>query len=257
MKSFLLVPFLVASISAFPSDFQKNDSRIDNRIVGGRWMSIYDVPWQVSVQYNKAHICGGSIISDKYIVTAAHCTDGFSPNLFSVRVGTSFHEFGINYKVSSIYQHPKYFHWIMGYDISIIKLKTVLTFGLSVAPVSLPPSNTKWNPGTLVLITGWGKTHELSQLSSYFLQGVSVEISSEEYCKKIYGEYYITNRVLCAGVPEGGKSACQGDSGGPLVVGNVLAGIVSWGVGCARPGFPGVYTNVSAVRDFIEQITGI
>ncbi|EFA02791.1 serine protease P76 precursor [Tribolium castaneum] len=258
MKSFLLIVFLVATASAVPSYLRTNSLLPDGRIIGGSSISISSVPWQVSLQYYGSHICGGSIISAKYIVTAAHCTDGLTAAQLSIRAGTSSRGSGGQVSsVARIYQHSSYNSRTIDYDISILELSSSLTLGSNVSPVSLPSSSTSWNAGTSVLVTGWGTTSEGSSSLPSALQGVTVQIVSQSTCSSAYGSGSITGRMLCAGVTNGGKDACQGDSGGPLVVGNVLAGIVSWGAGCGRPSYPGVYSNVPALRSFIQQTTGI
>lgn len=89
------------------------------------------------------------------------------------------------------------------------------------------------------------------------LQAVEISIVDRKACKNAYPEVPVTERMICAGVPNGGKDSCQGDSGGPLISNNTLYGIVSWGYGCAEKGYPGVYGNVAALRKFIRQLTGI
>ncbi|XP_044256075.1 trypsin alpha-like [Tribolium madens] len=260
MKVFLLIVFLIATASAVPSYLRTNSLMPDGRIIGGSAISISSVPWQVSLQYYGSHICGASIISANYIVTAAHCTDSLTAGQLSIRAGTSTRGSGGQVSsVSKIYQHSSYNSKTVDYDISILQLSTALTLGSNVAPVSLPSSTTTWNAGTSVLVTGWGTTTEGSSSLPSALQGVTVQIVSEATCKSAYATMSssITSRMLCAGVTKGGKDACQGDSGGPLVVGNTLAGIVSWGAGCGRPSYPGVYSNVPALRSFIKQTTGI
>ena len=84
-----------------------------------------------------------------------------------------------------------------------------------------------------------------------------MDIVSPAACKAAYGAGSITERMLCAGVSGGGQDACQGDSGGPLAVGFLLGGIVSWGYGCGRLGYPGVYGNVAAMRDYIKETAGL
>lgn len=85
------------------------------------------------------------------------------------------------------------------------------------------------------------------------MQGTSLRIIDKGTCQKSYNELNITQRMLCAGAYSGGKDSCQGDSGGPLIVDNVLAGITSFGSGCGDPDFPGIYTNVAALRDYIDK----
>lgn len=181
-----------------------------------------------------------------------------SAGSLSIRAGTSTRGSGGQVvSVSKIYQHSSYNSRTIDYDISILQLSSPLTLNSKVAAVSLPSSSSSWNAGTSVLVTGWGTTTEGSSSLPSALQGVTVQLVSESSCKSAYGSSSITARMLCAGVTNGGKDACQGDSGGPLVVGSVLAGIVSWGAGCGRPSYPGVYSNVPSLRNFIKNTTGI
>lgn len=114
----------------------------------------------------------------------------------------------------------------------------------------------KVRKGLIATVTGWGTKTENGGVASV-LNVVNVPILDHNSCENAYGKGKITSRMLCAGFTSGGKDACQGDSGGPLALGNVLVGIVSWGYGCARPDYPGVYTNVASVRGYIREITGI
>ena len=128
-------------------------------------------------------------------------------------------------------------------------------FGLGVQPIALtsvePPA------GALAVVTGWGTLTPGGSLPLQ-LQAVEVNITSRAACNSAYAQYGgITVNMICAGVPEGGKDACQGDSGGPLVVGGKLVGIVSWGLSCALADYPGVYSNVASLIDFITETTGM
>jgi trypsin len=111
--------------------------------------------------------------------------------------------------------------------------------------------------GALSVVSGWGTLTPGGSLPSQ-LQAVEVDIISHEKCDSAYAGYGgITENMICAGVPVGGKDACQGDSGGPLVVGDLLVGIVSWGLSCALADFPGVYSNVATLKSFITNTTGV
>lgn len=141
---------------------------------------------------------------------------------------------------------------------SSTKVKEGKVHSISVnADPSIPNAN------NLVTVTGWGTTSEGGSLSN-ILQEVTVKYYSQESCKAIY-KSAVTDSIMCAGIPEGGKDACQGDSGGPLVISTstsssnknqsstalLLVGVVSWGIGCAEPNFPGVYTRTSHFADWI------
>ena len=108
-----------------------------------------------------------------------------------------------------------------------------------------------------VIVTGWGAL-KLGGQSPSQLQQVQVYIVDQEECSNIYRSFGgVSERMICAGVSKGDKDSCQGDSGGPLVSNGQLVGIVSWGVGCAAQGYPGVYSNVANLKNWVNSITGI
>jgi trypsin len=174
----------------------------------------------------------------------------------TIRFATSYLEYKCNVvEITSIHQHPDFDPQLGDYDISLLHVASPFRLSKHVAIIGLPSSTTSWPPGTSALVSGWGKITE-NGWSPLYLRSVTVQIISESSCKEAYGQS-ITSRMLCAGADDGGKGPCQGDSGGPLVIDNVLAGIVSWAKGCGREGYPGVYSNVPALRDYIKKITGI
>ncbi|KAL3441852.1 trypsin-like cysteine/serine peptidase domain-containing protein [Aspergillus insuetus] len=228
----------------------------EEAIVGGDEASIEEYPYQIQLLSNGRLICGGSIISNQYVVTAGHCTDGASASSLSIRAGSSSSSGGGTVvRVSSIAQHPDYDAATTNNDISILTLAEDLTFGSGIQAVDLPTSSALPTAGTTAIATGWGALQEGGSVSET-LQYVEVPIVSKSQCASDYqGFNEITESMVCAG--ESGKDACQGDSGGPLVADGVLVGITSWGNGCARPGYPGVYSSPAYFRDFIESVTGI
>ncbi|KAL6435780.1 hypothetical protein ACFW04_005576 [Cataglyphis niger] len=187
------------------------------RIIGGTSTTIDKHPYQVSVHYNNKLVCGGSIISKQWILTAAHCVYGGKLSLFKIRVASSYHdkEGTLIADIFSIIPHEWYDEDTYDYDVALIKLN--------------------------------GE-------SSKILQILKVPIIDQEVCQKIYIRHRIvTPNMLCAGYTIGEKDTCQGDSGGPLVYNSVQIGIVSWGAQCASAGYPGVYTRISAVRNWITK----
>jgi len=129
------------------------------------------------------------------------------------------------------------------------------TYGTGVQPISL--ASTEPADNALSVVSGWGTLSSGGSLPSQ-LQAVEVYITPHAECNADYAAYGgITDNMICAAVPGGGKDACQGDSGGPLVVGSQLVGIVSWGVGCAEADYPGVYSNVATLRSFVYDNTGV
>lgn len=174
-----------------------------------------------------------------------------------VRVGSSIvDEGGVVIDVAAIHQNPAFDYWALNNDISILELASEITFGDNSQPIALVDANVVVAAGTEAVVTGWGLLNEYDWDLSPQLQVVSVPIVSNADCNVAYnGE--VTDKMICAGVQEGGKDACQGDSGGPLVADGKLVGIVSWGYGCAHANYPGVYSNVSALRDYVTEITGL
>ncbi|CAO1393902.1 unnamed protein product [Diamesa tonsa] len=225
----------------------------DGKIVGGDLIQIQKVPYQVSLQYNGQHICGGSIVNNITIVTAAHCVSEFEANSLSIRAGSSLHSSGgVTKNVSKVFIHPQYNAELMDYDIAVLKLDTPLITSESIKSIALPEPNIKYPTGSLAYVSGWGLLTESSQTLTAELRGVVVPTIDRSICNKIYNGI-LSPRMLCAGYSIGGKDSCQGDSGGGLQIKGVLSGIVSFGQGCARIRIPGIYTSVSSVVSFIKS----
>ncbi|KAI4459635.1 polyserase-related [Holotrichia oblita] len=232
---------------------------LDGRIVGGSPVTIEDCPYQVSVLLLGSHRCGGAIISDRYVITAAHCFTIWPASWHTIRAGSSFHNSGGQVVgVNAIYNHPNFNRANLDFDISILHLSSPLSFGPAAAPIPLPTQNQYYSDDTPAVVSGWGALIE-NGTAPLQLQAVWVPIVNNVRCGALYEveEYDVTDSMLCAGYMSGGRDACQGDSGGPLVINGQLIGIVSWGEGCARANFPGVYASVSYSTSFITDITGI
>ncbi|XP_078252926.1 transmembrane protease serine 9-like [Rhinoraja longicauda] len=236
-------------------------TRTSSKIVGGTNAANGEWPWQVSLQIGR-HICGASIISDRWLISAAHCFR--SPNnpsrwqayMGSVQVGN-----GTSRNIRRIIIHPRYAVINANdYDVAVLELSNPLTFSSLIQPICLPSSEQVFPAGQQCAITGWGTLAYQGSLPN-ILQEADVKVIDDRTCRNIYRSL-ITGRMLCAGVLEGGVDSCQGDSGGPLSCREsagswFLAGIVSFGNGCALPDFPGVYTRVTAVRQWVQQQTGV
>jgi len=234
---------------------------IFSRIVGGDEAAPGSWPWQIELKYRGNQHCGGSIVSNRYIVTAAHCThDDPRPRRYEVVAGehnrfiNEGHEQAIT--VESIVEHPNYDPRTTDNDIAILKLSRPLEFGDRVSPICLPSGNDP-RPGQMCVTTGWGATQGTG--SDEVLRQVKVPFLPFDDCQEYY-DGVLTDAMFCAGYPEGEKDSCQGDSGGPLVCQDTtgywaLFGVTSWGYGCADAGHPGVYSRVTRLRSFIDANT--
>lgn len=232
-------------------------TQFHSRIVGGSSVLIEHFPWQVSMTYFRNHRCGGSIISAQFVLTAAHCTYRATRSAIGIRAGTSYRNSGgVQTLVKDVVEHPEYTSRSNDFDISIIRLANSLPFGPTIQPIAMASENSVLAPGSSVVISGWGDTTETKESAAYFLQYVSVPIVDSHVCVAAYQRHAaINSNMICAGFNGiGGKDACQGDSGGPMVYGKTLHGVVSFGIGCARPNYPGVYSKVAAYRPWIDEV---
>ncbi|CAH2292212.1 transmembrane protease serine 9 [Pelobates cultripes] len=234
-----------------------------NRIVGGSDAAKGEFPWQVSLRENNEHFCGATIISEKWLVSAAHCFNDFQdPAVWVAYIGTTFlsgSDSGtVKTSIKSIIKHPLYDPDTADYDVAVLELDSPLKFNKFTQPVCLPASTHIFTVGKKCIITGWGYLKEDNLVKPEVLQKATVALMDQTLCNSLYS-HVVTDRMLCAGYLEGRIDSCQGDSGGPLVCEEAsgkffLAGIVSWGVGCAEARRPGVYVRVSKVRNWIVEV---
>jgi len=250
-------------------------------IVGGTSVAITDHPYQVALLDNakgpatSSQFCGGSIRDALHIITAAHCVYNSplapgtvaAPSQIDVLAGTAdlrTESAGERPHVDAISYDPDYDDGIKAHDAAVLTLASPLVLGPSVQPVQIVDPGAV-AAGDAVFVTGWGDTDPNSNDPSDFpdvLQGVSVNVMSDAQCDSKYSVFGGIEGAyeICAAAA--GHDACQGDSGGPLVkafgsspADDRLAGIVSWGYGCADPHFPGVYTEVTepSIRSYVTQ----
>ncbi|GAB1862293.1 trypsin [Camponotus japonicus] len=234
-----------------------------NRIVGGIETLVIQYPWVVLLMYWGKFYCGGTVINSRYVLTAAHCIDKFDASKLIVRIlehdwNSTNESKTQDFKVEKTIKHSGYSTVNYDNDIGLIKLKEPIKFQGPMRPACLPEQG-KTFAGEKGIVTGWGATKEGGSVSSH-LQKVDVPILSNSECRATnYPSYKITDNMLCAGYKQGGKDSCQGDSGGPLHVEKNgtyhVVGIVSWGEGCARPGYPGVYCRTNRFLTWIEHNT--
>lgn len=260
----LLVPDVGLDSDQDDDDYDDDYETFGLDIVGGETADIKTVPYQVSLEVNKAHSCGGSVLSTTWVLTAAHCTYGKDARSLQVRAGTDkLQRGGSVVPVARAVVHPKYVHGRQDWDVSVLQLTAALSYGSTIKAVHLPASGAEPSANTAVLASGWGLTTAQKGRNGppnlpVQLRKVTVRVVQRPSCVVAY-QSVLTERMICAAAP--GKDTCTYDSGGPLVdsARGVQVGVVSWGQGCADPKYPGVYVHLGNkdVRSFIKSYAGV
>nr|XP_020460110.1 ovochymase-2-like isoform X2 [Monopterus albus] len=261
------------------------------RVVGGAEATYGSHPWLVSLRLKGSHFCGGAILTDRWIMTAAHCFASLSKeSLSNVSMAVGEFDRRVNdeeeqvFRVKTVTVHENYHHaWPMSYDIALVELDQHIQLGVRVQPICLPLPDEKILPQTSCIVGGWGRIKEKGRLPA-ILREVQLNLVEPSKCKYVLQtvhssvlhkrpvQSWSAMTVLCAGPERGGRDACQGDSGGPLVclAGSgrgpwVALGITSWGKGCGRSwknnsirppsrrGSPGVFTDVRLLLPWIKH----
>ncbi|KAI8130162.1 Seminase [Lucilia cuprina] len=225
--------------------------QIQSRIVGGKPTTINQVPYLVQLLENGKFFCGGTLVAPRFVVTAAHCVKGMQARRLSIVAGaTKLSQPGVRSRVSKIMVPKGFNKATMNMDVAVLKLQKPVR-GKGIRPAGL--CNRNWRPGAPVKVSGWGLQNENGRNVAQQVRTVNVRVIGRAKCQAQYGRQALISRTMfCAAIP-GRKDACLGDSGGPAFVNGQFCGVVSWGIGCARRGFPGVYTNVNVVRKFIRN----
>nr|CAH7750966.1 unnamed protein product [Callosobruchus chinensis] len=260
----------------------------DNRIKNGENAGLNEFPWMALISYRTSRgpdfRCGGTIINDRWILTAAHCIKGNRRQLLGVRVGE--HDISTrtdcetqadssrkcspppqDVSIEAVYPHPSFDSTSLSDDIGLLKVNRMNINNVNIMPVCLPTGPTATAKFNHVDVTGWGFTE--TGRKSQILQKVSLPVVSLDECQRVYNNLQqnnlkITYKQLCAG-GKNDKDSCSGDSGGPLQVSTFLnddtryiqQGIVSFGHRfCGEEGFPGVYTKIAYYMDWILDTIG-
>ena len=232
------------------------------KIVGGVPVTdIRETPYMVSL----SGVCGGSIISSSWVLTAAHCAGHFS----NVKGGVlNLRDQGATFTIKRVIKHPRFNQMTLSNDFALVELNEKINFqATGLRPVRLATKRFEndggQNPGIDSIVYGFGNTGSGQQNWNKNLNKVVLPIVSSEVANRpesYNGE--VDETMLAAGYAGGGKDSCQGDSGGPMVVFDhrndpVQVGVVSWGEGCATPNKYGIYSKISGAQAWIQEVTGL
>ncbi|XP_068626998.1 trypsin CFT-1-like [Battus philenor] len=234
--------------------------RNQQRIIGGSITTIDAYPYASSLLYSwdlksYSQACGGAILTNRAILSAAHCFYGDTAIKWRIRVGSSWaNSGGTVHNVGKIVNHPNYNYLTFDNDIAILQSATVFTYSNRVRAGSIAGSNYQLADNQAVWAIGWGVT-QVDGSGSEQLRNVQVWTINQTICRSRYAELrlQITDNMLCSGwLDVGGRDQCQGDSGGPLLHNRVIVGVCSWGQSCALARYPGVNTRVSRFTSWIQ-----
>jgi len=235
---------------------------IGGRIVGGQDADEGEYPWQVSWRVREgdvnSHSCGGSVLNESWVLTAGHCCNGINGGEIAAGILNRHEDTEGQYSTFTKFLHPDYNPGNTNNDVCLLKLDQ--PFDLSDGTITTIDLNRiedgDWPSGTVFTVTGWGTLQSGGGVLPDILQEVEVPHVGHFTCTVEYFPYSITDGMICAG--ETGKDSCQGDSGGPMIFKDengeaTLVGVVSWGIGCGGWLKPGVYAEVAAFADWIEE----
>ncbi|GAB3933236.1 serine protease [Kribbella albertanoniae] len=227
------------------------------RIVGGTIAHTADTPWAIALNNSgspspSGQWCGSTLVAANKIVTAAHCAQEAVSTYTAIQgrdVLTA--SGGKESKISNIWVDPEYGKQ-PGHDVAVLTLATPFT---GVPTLALETNKAADAAGAASVVYGWGATEGTGPEDTF--QKVDAPVLGDAYCEKAYASQgYTADGEICGGFEAGGKDSCQGDSGGPLVLNGRLFGVVSWGVGCADAGNPGVYAEVATYATALQAQIG-
>lgn len=211
MFQIVIIALIVPSILATPM-VRPWYPPVTGKIVGGLPIGIEDAPYQVSLQTRSFHICGGSVISKDFVLTAAHCTYGGSAKDMTIRAGSELYRSGgVVIQVQKIIQHEQFDYFTIDYDFSLLRLVKSIKFNELISAVALPEQDEAVDDETLCIVSGWGNTQN-TQESREKLRAAYVPSVNQDECKNAYGNFGgISDRMICAGYKKGQVDACQGE----------------------------------------------
>ncbi|XP_015928310.2 acrosin isoform X1 [Parasteatoda tepidariorum] len=242
-------------IALLENTYAEEFNAVFDRIVGGRKAKENEFPWMASLQVRTSsglfHTCGAVLITKEWLVTAAHCIKKYSTDSYRIMIGSSTLKPALEeniYIIDTIVIKSDFNAKNLDNDICLIQITPPVTKPMDFLLLSNDPPEVN----NSAIVIGWGSLSEEEKTASNDLQAAVVGMISFDECLHYFS---LTDSMMCAGYIPGGIDACQGDSGGPLLQWRneeaYLIGIVSWGVGCAKPNAPGVYTNISFYKSWI------
>ncbi|PZC73450.1 trypsin, alkaline C-like [Helicoverpa zea] len=252
MRFLALLALCFAAVAAVPENPQ--------RIVGGSLTTIGNYPTIAALLYTWNwstywQACGGTIINNRSILTAAHCTQGDAPGRWRIRVGSTWaNSGGVVHNVNLNIVHPSYNSNTLNNDIALLRSATTFSFNNNVQAAPIAGSNYNLAANQFVWAAGWG-TISSGGAASEQLRHVQLIVINQNTCASNYASagVTITNNMLCSGWNGGGRDQCQGDSGGPLYHNGIVVGVCSFGIGCGLANFPGVNARVSQYTSWINS----
>jgi secreted trypsin-like serine protease len=256
-ESFMYKILIVGLLWAFVNGMAvAEEIDIQPRIINGTQVSADDTTWEfiAALKWNGRQYCGGSLISSRWVLTAAHCLVDSNNNVYTPQDGDTIGvgSYNLNkmkdYAVKRFIVIPSYNASTSDNDIGLVELTSEVVGVSSITADTNHPLFTN----TPTKVAGWGNISTTDTVYSDELNEALVPIIDNDTCNSTSSyDGKITNNMICAGYMQSTRDSCQGDSGGPLIVDNTLVGIVSWGNGCAQENYPGVYTKV---QNYIKWI---
>ncbi|KAM7233062.1 hypothetical protein CapIbe_015198 [Capra ibex] len=245
MTTPLLILLLTFALGSAAQEDQGDKS--GEKIIDGVPCPRGSQPWQVALLKGSQLHCGGMLLNEKWVLTAAHCM----MNEYAIHMGSDRLVGGQKIKATRSFRHPGYSTQTHANDIMLVKLNGRAKLSSRVKKVNLPSRCDP--PGTMCTVSGWGTTTSPDVTFPAQLMCTDVKLISPQDCRKVYKDL-LGDSMLCAGIPNSSTNACNGDSGGPLMCKGTLQGVVSWGsFPCGQPNDPGVYTQVCKYVDWIKE----